>query len=229
MSQYDSADLLARLRRDVREPTTADFPATADLYAWLAQGQIDVFQRLAMAVPDAVIGAPTQMTTADSGQTYTFGTDSAAPTNYTAIFPVGHVRIFGVLSDLPDNAWVEGVDYAMEGDRIRRLPADQPYTGAAPYYQGIALPLTLDGSVAPTLEPVAARELIVDFAAIRYAEAVPKDPQPYLDRSERHWQTWIGALQTQYARRGAVAATNPWSGGPRRRYVGGRPFGFRWR
>ncbi len=229
MAAYDAADLLARLRRDVREPTTADFPATADLYAWLGQGQIDVFQRLAMAVPDAVIGAPTQMTTADSGQTYTFGTDSAAPTNYTAIYPVGHISIYGKLSDIPDNAWVEGVDYAMEGDRIRRLPADQPYTGAAPYYQGIALPLVLDGSTPPTLEPVAARELIVDAAAIRYAEAVPKDPTAYLARLERHWDTWVGALQTQYARRGAVAATNPSSGGPRRRYMGAGRSGYRWR
>lgn len=148
------------------------------------------------------------MTTGDSGYTYTFGTDSALPTSYTDLYPVGAVKIFRTRNDNPDWPMVEGVDFIMEGNRIR-MPDFSPFSGTAPYYTSLALPALLDGSTVPTLKPVQARELIVDAAAVRYAEATRIDLDIHEARYEKDWQRWLPAIQAQYARPGSIAASHP--------------------
>lgn len=220
MALYDSADCLSRLRVQIRQPSTSDLCTDAQCYLWLGEGQIDVFTRLAVFAPLAVRIAPTQMATSDGGYTYTFGTDSALPTSYTDLYPIGSVEIFRTRNDIPDWPMIEGVDYLMEGNQIR-MPGNAPYSGTAPYYQSLALPASLDGSTAPTLKPVQARELIVDAAAVRYAKAVREDLDIHEARYEADWARWLSALQTQYARPGSVAASHPNASPSRWRW--GRP------
>lgn len=208
MAFYDSADCLSKLRVQIRQPNAVGLCTDAQLYLWLGQGQMDIHARLAVYAPNANIIAPTQMSTADSGYTYTFGTDSALPTNYQDLFPVGNVAIYRTRNDVPDWPMVEGVDYLMEGNRIR-MPDYSPFSGPAPYYRSLTLPTTLDGSTAPVLKPVQARELIVDAAAVRYAEATREDMDVHGPRLEADWAKWLPVLQAQYARVGSVAATHP--------------------
>lgn len=208
MALFDSADCLARLRVQIRQPDTTGLCTDAQCYLWLGQGQMDVFTRLAVYAPDSNRIAPTQMTTSDSGYTYTFGTDSSLPTNYTDLYPVGKVAIYRVKADIPDWPMVEGVDYLMEGNRIR-MPDNQPFSGTAPYYQSLTLPASLDGTTAPTLKPVQARELIVDAAAVLYAKATGEDVEKHEATYEKDWAKWIPALQAQYARPGSLSASHP--------------------
>jgi len=79
VAQYDSADLLALTRTELRQPTTADFPATADIYAWLTQAQSDVFWRLAPIVPESQYNPPTLLTI-QATRTVSSGTTSGSTT-----------------------------------------------------------------------------------------------------------------------------------------------------
>lgn len=59
---YDAADCLARLRREIGQPSTSDFPTDTDCYAWLGEAQIEVFAQLAVYAPQAVRQPPRQLT-----------------------------------------------------------------------------------------------------------------------------------------------------------------------
>ena len=287
MAFLDSADLLARLRVAIRQPSTSDVSTDAQCYSWLGQGQIDLFTRLAIFAPKACIITPRQVTTpaartvastttngsttvgssalfllndigaAISGTgipagalitgvnstssiiisvaatvtgsptltltpesaypyTFTFGTDADG----NDLYPVGAVALYRVRNDIPDAPMVEGVEYQMEGNHIR-MPDYAAFSGTAPYFQCMVLPLTLSATVSPTLLPVQARELIVDSAAVRYAQEIEgQDPSIFEARFEKSWSRYITAIQLQYARSGSVAASHPTYAPTRGRWYG---------
>ena len=219
MAFYDSVDCLARFRRIIRRPTGSDFPTDAQAYQFLGEAQIAIFTRLAVYAPKACIIPLTQMTLASDSKSATFGTDSALPTAYTDLYPIGNLRIYRQKADAPDTPMVEGVEYRMAGNRID-FPSDSPFSGPAPYYESLLLPDTLDGSSAPSLKPVQARQLIVDVAAVRFSEDISADASDLKARYEEHWNEWIGVLQTQYAQVGSIAATHPNAGPGRGRWYG---------
>jgi hypothetical protein len=219
MSLYDTPDCLSRLRRTIRRDSAVDFPLDADCYAWLAEAQMEIFQWLAVYAPKACIIAPAQLVTADAGYTYTFGTDAALPTSYTDLYPIGQVQIYRALADIPDWPMKEGVEYLMEGHRIR-MPDNRPFSGPAPYYQCLTLPDTLDGSVAPVLRPVQARQLLIDGASVKYQQAVGGDIDGAGSRYERSKTNWLAALQLQYANAGSVSATHPQAAPGRTKWYG---------
>ena len=167
---------------------------------------MDLYVLLATYCPNALISVPTQMVTADLGYTYTFGTDADG----NNLYPVGSVSIFRSLGDIPSWAMVEGVEFEMEGNLIR-FPDNRPFSGPAPYFHGTLLPLTLTAATAPTLKPIQARSMIISCGAIRYAEDLGNAKQlaNFQTRFQSEWTRWIAVLQTQYARIGAIAATNP--------------------
>lgn len=214
MASFDSADLLSRLRREIRQPSGTVFPADADLYVLLGEAQIKVMLDFDRIVPRANIGVPTLMTTADAGYTYTFGTDGDG----NALFPLGAVMVYRQQTDVPDFPMVEGVDYLMEGDKIR-FPNNRPYSGStAPYWQGVTMPLKLDGSTAPVLKPIQARMLLVYEAAVRYQTMVGGDTTGFSNKYDTAFLQIVGALQKQYARQASIAATNPAAGPARARW-----------
>lgn len=288
MAYMDSADMLARVQREIGQPSTADFPQTSDIYAWLGEAQIEVFTRLAVYAPNAVRIPPRQMIqpaartvactlssnttvassalfllndvdsaitgtgipagtvvtgfnstssiivsqaatltgaemltlTPDPAYVLTFGTDADG----NNLYPVGAVQLWQTLNDQPDWPLQEGVDFICEGNKIRMADnTPWPYP-TMPYYQCLVLPLTLSATVSPTLRPVQARQLIVDLACQKYGEDTG-DGAMYEKRFEKHWNDWIGAIQTQYAAPFRAAATNPQALPGRQRF--GYGYGYR--
>ncbi len=276
MAYMDSVDLLARLRREIGQPSTTDFPLDSDCYAWLGEAQIEVFSRLAVYAPNAIRQPPRQMVqpavrtvascvvvstnttitapagsftpadveagiagtgipvgatitgvnsatsivisapptasgtvsltlTPDPGFIFHFGYDADG----NALYPVGAVQLFQNLTDRPDWPLYEGVDFEMEGNKVRAMDGSAWPFGAAPYCVSLILPLTLSATVPPVLRPVQARRLIVDCASVIYAENVSTDATIYEKRYEKHWNQDLAMIQTQYAAPFRAAATHP--------------------
>lgn len=176
MAQFDSADLLARFRRLTRVPSTSAFPATADIYAFLTEAQLEVVMELVTRVPGVMMGDPVLMTSADSGVTYTFGTDASARN----IVPIGSVEVYRSRGDIGLNPLVPGHDFVMEGDQIRWVGNVPRVYSDGPYARFVTPPQALDGSTEPTL-PIPARLLIVYKAAVLYAMAGGQQQPDYYE------------------------------------------------
>jgi hypothetical protein len=198
---YESSDLLAWFNRLAGRP---DSDALTDpvKYQWLADAQQSVVSRIAAIIPRVLYGAPALLTTADSGKTFTFGTD----TNGDAITPMGKVGIYTSLESVPDSPWVEGVDYLAEGVRIR-IPGNQAYAGSL-YWRGITPPVDLSASVEPVLQPPPARELIVLKAVQDFAESAEQDltlAAAMHGRFTLAFASWMLTYRTQYRSGGVLA------------------------
>lgn len=214
MAVYDSAALLTMFYRQIRQPTNADFPTATDGYAYLTQGQLSTMADIVRRAPYAMKAAPVQLTTADGGFTYTFGTDSDG----NNLYPVGDLGIFRQQTDIPDFPMVEGVDYLLEGDKIR-FPNNRPFSGStAPYWYGTVMSYQVSASSQPILKPVWARPLIVYEAARQCLEDLGEDTAAFADRYNRTMAQLMGVLQTQYAKQASIAATNPVAGPARARW-----------
>ena len=275
MALYDSVDMLARLRREIGQPSTTDFPLDADCYAWLGEAQIEIFSRLAVFAPNAVRQPPRQMVqpaartvasvvtisgnysmtstagftladvdsaisgtgipagayivdvtstsganisaaatasgtitatiTPDPAYIFTFGADRDG----NNLYPVGKTTLYQTLTDIPDWPLYEGVDFEMEGNKVRAMDGVPWPFSSPPYFQSLILPLTLSATVAPVLRPVQARCLIVDAASVRYAEDTSTDAKVFEARYEKHWNQMLPMIQTQYAAPFRAAATHP--------------------
>lgn len=192
MALYDTADLLARCYRNALRPSTDSQQSAADWYAFLTEAQQEWYAHFASVVPWVLYSNPTLMTTADSGLTYTFGTDADG----NNIFPMGQVEIrahSGGAVLTPTTEWGPQGDFVQEGDHIR-FPNGQARTyGNGPIARFIAQPGVIDGSHEPTLKPVMARVLLVYRACAKWARRGGlRDPQPFLDQEN---EAWIGNPQ----------------------------------
>lgn len=150
-------------------------------------------------------GTVTLTVTPDPAYIFTFGSDADGNT----LYPVGAVQLFQLLTDIPDWPLYEGVDFTMEGNKVRTMDGAPWPFGSAPYFQSLILPLTLSAGVPPTLRPVQARCLIVDAAAVRYAEDTHTDATTFTNRYEKHWGQLLPMIQAQYAAPFRAAATHP--------------------
>lgn len=194
---WASADLLSRFNTLAARPAT-DAVTDATKYSFLAQGQREVFNDLALRVPEALFGAPAALIPASDSKTFTFPSSA---------YPVGPTELYPSLAAIPDNPLIEGVDFLAEADQIR-IPADRSYSGTI-YARYIPTPSDIDASTEPALVPTQARELIVykavelfgergglrvalsDRMRVRYAEALTK---------------WLLYWQLQYDGQGTGAA-----------------------
>jgi hypothetical protein len=182
MALFDSADCLARFQRDSGVPATTAFPTTADIYSWLTQAQAFWKPKLAAIYPYAMLTAPTLMTTADSGVTFQFPSESAPLA--VEIYPslVGERMIVG---QFPDT----GADYVWEVSQIR-MPANQSrnFSDGAPYARWVGSPGTIDANTQPTMLPAFTRQLLVDRALIYWAtRGGLRDPAPFEKRERDTW------------------------------------------
>ena len=210
---YDSADCLAKFLRYADRPSTDEGLLAADVYAYLTDAQITVAGEISALFPRLLMTAPTLMTTADSGLTYTVGTDSEGVT----IYPFGHAEVY---AQSTNGAEMYGStysayngDFVFEGAKLR-VPAGNTKTfSAGPYIRYVALPpAELSASVEPTLQPKQLRQLMVYRALVLWANTGGhRDPKPFEDMYQTAWlgPTRTGGLlamlSTQY-RQSAQAA-----------------------
>jgi hypothetical protein len=158
MADLDRADLLAKAQELLNRPTTDEALSTTIWYSLLTSAQKRAFGDLLPRIPDAMVGSPTLLSTADGGETYTFG---------AGVYPVGHAQVFASESDIPDCPLEEGIDYLYEGSSIR-IPNNATRTfGDGPYARWVSLPGVIDGSTEPTL--IAPARMLIVYDAVKRA------------------------------------------------------------
>ncbi len=206
MALYDAADLLARTQRLLSRPTADESLGSTELYAFLGEAQQRVTGLIATHCPEAMYGAPTLMTTSDSGVTYTFGSDAATGGN---ISPIGHIEIRSSPTGPmipPGSDWdTTTLSYLFESDKIR-FPGQKSRTFAdGPYARFVTMPGLLNASNAPTLKPIFARELLVFDAAERAAVRLGTDPSMYGAMFDARWPEILMQIMTAFSGAGRVA------------------------
>lgn len=183
MTAFTSADLLARCQRYAGLPTTAEFPAAADWYAWLSEAENDWKASIASQVPKSQWGSPTLMTTADGGVSYTVGsvTEFCGPVELRSTL---HGPLIG-----PD-------EYIIDAATIRWPYGAQRAFAAGPYIRYATVSAGIDASTQPTLNPSRARILLVYGALKRfgYMGAGQYDPG-YWERLESLEWNGDGAMK----------------------------------
>jgi hypothetical protein len=186
MALFDSADLLARVKREVDEPAVSeeqgpsDADHTAFWYAYLTEAQLYWMTVLAGTAPDENYTSE-QLTTADNGVSYSF---SAEPLG-------GQIEIRSsqtgrILTPGPD--WDSGSDFVIDGAKIR-FPGGKAMTfSGGPWARYVKTPDVIDGTHPPVLLPTVARILLVHRACILWAQRGGlRDPTPYVTLENEAW------------------------------------------
>ena len=163
---YNAAYLLKFLLRLIARPA-ADSISAASYYERLTDAQTLIVTDIASICPQVLYpavayGSIPTLTTADS-KLFTFGTDS----NGFAIAPMGKVRIYRSLNDIPNNPLVENVDYQSVGQTAIRTLNNTSITDTL-YWVGITPPGVIDATHDPVLFPEGSRQLIAYRAAIAF-------------------------------------------------------------
>lgn len=173
MANWDSPDLLARFKRLAQRPVTDSSLADSDIYALLTEGEGYWLGQWATHFPWLLWTAPTLLTSADGGVTYTFP---------GAITPI-KVELYSSLQGpllRPGAYWDGSCDYVWEGNRLR-IPSGLPTTfGNGPYARYIVGPGTIDALTASQVTPDWCRILVVHRAIIEWASRGGfRDPTPF--------------------------------------------------
>jgi len=182
---WASANLLARFKLLAGLPTNSETPVDATIYDYLSLGQEHCYGLWAIHFPHVLVGAPTIMSTADSGKTYTFS---------GAITPMGLVEIrespTGRLL-VPGEEFEPSADYVWEGNQIRIPDSKTTTFSNGPYARYIAPPAEISGSQEPTLKPAFARILCVYYGLYLWANeagnAAINSPDHYLSLFSNAW------------------------------------------
>ena len=180
MAYLDSADLLARCKALAQRPTTDEDMSDAQWYSFLTEAQDYWTKVLAQHDPKLLSGAPTALTTSDSGYTYTFGTTPIAVVELTD-GKGGWPMFIGPY-------WDPATDFTWEGSTTLRSARNvaRTFTNGL-YARWVPQPGVIDGSTQPTL-PTEYRLLLPARACVLYARRGGyRDPQPYLEEERRLW------------------------------------------
>jgi len=213
MALWDTADLLARCKRQAKRPSTDMAVVDGDWYAWLTEAQVKWVTQIATHVPHAMYGDPVKLTTSDSGLTYQFP-GGAVPLGQIEVreSPTGRILI-------PCAEWETGGDFVPEGDQIRFPSGAMKTFSDGPYARYVNEPGEIALASEPVLKPDYGRMLLVHQACIYYAESGGnRDPTPWYTQLKHFWLGdandpsdvgLLGALKLQYRYAGARAAANP--------------------
>lgn len=180
MAYLDSADLLARCKALAQRPSTDEDMSDAQWYSFLTEAQDYWTKVLAQHDPKRLSGAPTALTTSDSGLTYTFGTT-----------PIAVVEVTDGKGGWPmfiGPYWDPATDFTWEGSTTLRSARNvaRTFTNGL-YARWVPQPGVIDGSTQPTL-PTEYRLLLPARACVLYARRGGyRDPQPYLEEERRLW------------------------------------------
>lgn len=203
MALWDTADLVARVRRYANRPTQDELLTDALIYALLTEAHTEELAELATLAPTSQMGAPVLLTSADGGVTYTFGTD----VDGNQVFPLA-TEIYAEVNgrEMRACSWNSWGDFVVEGDRIR-MPGNTAVTfSAGPYARFVRADAQIDASTEPTLKPPPARIILVWKALIKFAAVGGlRDPAPFEENYAASKRQWISALRTSYADSAGVA------------------------
>lgn len=213
MAYLDRAALLAQCKLYAQRPTADAQMSDTIWYDLLAQSQAALIGKLASSFPAHFYTAPTKLTTADSGVTYTFGTDAAGDT----VAPFGHVEVFARESGRSYFASTyDGFDYGsfvIEGDHIR-MPRDKARVFASgPYARFVAEPGVIDltHDVDTRLKPKQFRQMLVWDALTRWCSIGQlRDPRTYQEWYAREYESAVMTLATQYTTQGTPSFGASW-------------------
>jgi len=203
MALWDTADLVARVRRYANRPPQDELLTDDLIYALLTEAQTEELADLAALAPTSQMGAPVLLTSADGGVTYTFGTD----VDGNNVFPLA-CEVYAELNgrELRACSWDYGGDFVVEGDRIR-MPGNTAQTfSAGPYARFVRADAQIDASTQPVLKPPPARITLVWKALIKFAAIGGlRDPAPFEENYAASKRQWVQAIRTQFADSAGVA------------------------
>lgn len=220
MAQYDSADLLARVKLMAKRPALDEDITDAQWYIYLEEAQTEWMALLAAHVPEFNYSAPELMTTPDLGETYTLAAEPLG----------GHLEIRAsrdgvVLNSGPE--WSENADYTPEGQIIRIPSRRRRIFSNGPYARYVKAPGLLSAAVQPVLKPAWCRLLLIPRACFKWASAGGvRDPSYYDAIEQRMWAGdpdkagdvgFLGTLKTQHFTSGMAAVAShdqPWYRNP---------------
>lgn len=205
MSIWDSADLLERFQRESGIPTSTTYPTSANIYSWLEEGHVDVYQMFVVHAPWALMTAPTLLTSSDSNETYDMPTSQVVMA--VEIYDSKGGRLLR-----PSPYWDPNGDYVFEGNKIRFPRGKTKAFSDGPYIRYAAEPGVLNASNEPTLLPKHARILVVYKACVKWASRGGlRDPKPFRDMfNESCWGD--PGLHGDIGILGALKAQNPYKG-----------------
>lgn len=188
MADWDSADLLARLKRTAAIPATTEYPTDAQAYQLLSEAQHYWMMEMATHVPESQYTAPRQLTSADGGVTYTFPNPWPGGSGTVEAYACEiYDRIDGRRLT-PGAFWQPERDYVFEGNLIRFAGNKAKTFTNGPYARYVAHAPEITASVQPVLRPNAARLLVIlRAAAYHAARGGLRDPQPYYDAEARYF------------------------------------------
>lgn len=186
-SMYDSADLLARCKRQADVPDVDEGFDNDDWYALLSEAQVYWAGQLAAHVPESQY-VTELLTTVNAGVSYQFAHE-----------PLGaHIEIRSgrdgtVLIPGPD--WDTGADLVIgrnptTGQSEIQFPGGKARTFPNGLYaRYAAMPDAIDGSTPPSLMPTNARALLVPRACYLWASRPGSltNPQTFLTQESRLW------------------------------------------
>ena len=209
MAQFDTADLLARCKVLAQRPSTDQQQTDANWYQMLSEAQDKWFGQFALHCPWVIMTAPTLLTSTDSNETYTFGTDTDS-VNLVPLSVVVYAKKDG-RPLRPGTYWDSAADYVWEGDKIRFARGKTKAFSDGPYARFITPPDDIAALVEPTLKPKRARVLLVYHAVALWAtRGGIRDPQPFFDLEER---AWVGRPEIgDYGLLGQLKMQNPFQG-----------------
>jgi len=205
MAFMDAADILARVRAESGEPDAGEVwgtgaTATANWYRIITEAHAHWVGQFALHF-DTMYTAPTALSTADSGVTYTFA---------SSITPLAVVVYESTTGRplIPGAYWDPNADYTWEGDKIRMTRGKS--RSFSPVARYVLAPTTVDGSTAPTLKPDYARVLVVYRTLILWAtRGGLRDPAPYRALETETWLNLLVALKNQNPLIGLTATGAP--------------------
>jgi len=209
---FDTADLLARIKREVDEPAVSEEQGPSDAshdaywYALMTEAQMHWIGQMAAYAPDEAY-IQELLTTADGGLTYTFSKEPMGGSTEIRVSPTGRLMF-------PGPEWDGSSDYVMDKVGIRFPNQKTKLFSNGPWARYVPMPDIIDVSHQPTLSPTWARILIVHRSCILWARRGGlRDPRPFEDNENEAWfgrpdgtQIGIlGQLRQKYFGQGSAA------------------------
>lgn len=177
MADWDNADLLDRLRREVGRKSLGAADVELDLttaYQMLSNAQLEVFRELAVQIPE--FNRITEALTTADNKTFTLNPATKGWVGPIIVYADSTLKGFPLRAGDP---WDCTRDYSVENDNAIRLSCGRA-RAFTPWVTYCAKPGKIDSSTQPTLKPQEARQAIVYLAAALWAQTGGyRDPAPY--------------------------------------------------
>ena len=218
---WTNQDLLDRCIFFARRPSGDAEMSKREWYDLLTLAQEHWYGIFSVHVPEVLYGAPAQLSTADSGKTYTFP---------GSIHPLGPVEVREARDGyllIPSTDWDPHGDFIPEGDLIRMPNNEERTFDDGPYARFITPPDKIDETTQPTLNPPRARILLIYRALVTWASrGAMRDPTAFEVLEQKAWTGdpdmagdvgIMGDLKRQFFGAGMVnspVSTRPWTRGP---------------